>query len=226
VNARADAVSRLERRLGHSFDDRALLERALTHASAAGGERATQNNQVLEFVGDRVIGLLAAERLAELFPQAREGELTPRLHALVRAEACAEVAERMHLAPALRTKGGGRIRPSVLGDAVEAVMAAVYLDGGIEAARKVFLDLWAESFAALGDETPRDPKSALQQWAMGLGRPLPAYAIVGRRGPDHRPVFTVSVTVQGLEPAKGVGPSRQDAEMAAAAALMAREGQG
>ena len=229
MNARADAVERLERRLGYAFTDRALLERALTHSSAAGGGGKTRDNEVLEFVGDRVIGLLAAERLAQLHPEAPEGELSPRLSALVSGRACAEVARRIELGEALRlagseTKGGGREKPSILADAAEAVMAALYFDGGLAAARAVFLDLWAETFASLGDATPRDPKTALQEWAQGLGRPLPAYAIVARSGPDHRPNFTVSVTVDGLEPATGEGPSRQDAEKAAATALLVREG--
>jgi ribonuclease-3 len=229
MNARADAVERLERRLGYAFNDSALLERALTHSSAAAGGGKARDNEVLEFLGDRVIGLLAAERLAQLHPEAPEGELSPRLSALVSGKACAEVGRRMGLGDALRlagseTKGGGREKPSILADAVEAVMAALYLDGGLEAARTVFLDLWAESFASLGDATPRDPKTALQEWAQGLGRPLPAYGIVARSGPDHRPIFTVSVTVEGLDPAMGEGPSRQEAEKAAAAVLLAREG--
>jgi ribonuclease-3 len=223
MNARADAVQRLQRRLGYEFKDRALLERSLTHASVAGERPKSSNNQVLEFLGDRVIGLLAAERLAELFPDAREGELTLRLHALVRSEACAEVAGRMGLTEALRTSGGSRMRPSVLGDAAEAVMGAVYIEGGIEAARAVFLDLWSAQFAALGASTPRDPKNILQEWAQGRGRPLPAYAVVARTGPAHKPLFTVSVVVQGVEPAEAEGPSRQEAEKAAAAALLARE---
>ena len=229
MNGRADAVERLERRLGHAFADRALLERALTHSSVAAGAGKIRDNEALEFLGDRVIGLLAAERLAELHPEAPEGELSPRLSALVSGKACAEVARRMGLGDALRlagseTKGGGRDKPSILADAAEAVMAALYLDGGLPAARAVFLDLWAETFASLGDAPPRDPKTALQEWAQGLGRPLPAYEVVARSGPDHRPLFTVCVTVEGLEPACGEGPSRQEAEKAAAGALLASEG--
>ncbi|HLI65687.1 MAG TPA: ribonuclease III [Caulobacteraceae bacterium] len=221
MTARADAVERLERRLGYAFKDRALLERALTHASVAGAGGTARHNQVLEFVGDRVIGLLAAERLAELFPEAAEGELTPRLHALVRNEACAAVAERIGLGEALRLAAGGRTSPAVLGDAAEALMAAVYLDGGLAAARAVFLDVWAEAFMALGEATPRDPKTTLQEWAMRLGRPLPAYAVLARTGPAHRPTFTVTVAVEGCAPQTGVGPTRRAAEMAAAAAVLA-----
>jgi ribonuclease III len=229
MNERADAVERLERRLGHAFRDRALLERALTHSSAR-SDGKTRDNEVLEFVGDRVLGLLAAERLAALHPDAPEGELSPRLSALVSGKACAEVGRRMGLGEALRlagseTKGGGRDKPSILADAAEAVMAALYFDAGLDVARTVFLDLWSETFASLGAAPPRDPKTALQEWAQGLGRPLPAYAVIARSGPDHRPVFTVSVAVEGLAPATGDGPSRQEAEKIAAAAMLAREGQ-
>jgi ribonuclease III len=229
MNARADAVARLERRLGYAFKDRALLEQALTHASVAGLDRNARHNQVLEFLGDRVIGLFAAERLAELFPEAAEGELTQKLHALVRKEACAAVAARIELGDALRMAGSGNrraghVRMSILGDAAEALMAALYLDGGADVARTVFLDLWGQLIAAVDRTTPLDPKTKLQEWALGLGRPLPAYAIISRDGPAHRPEFSVSVAVDGCQPASGKGPSRQAAEMAAAAALLAAQG--
>jgi len=230
MNARAGAVDALQRRLGHVFADPTLLERALTHASVGGGAGKTRDNEILEFIGDRVIGLLAAERLAELYPLAPEGELTVRLHGLVNREACARVARRMELGPALRlaggeTKTGGRDKDSILGDACEAVMAAVHLDGGLAAAREVFLDLWAEEFAGAAAGQPRDPKTALQEWAQGRGKGLPAYAVTARSGPDHAPMFTVEVTVQGLAPAAAEGRSRREAEKAAAAALLGRESQ-
>lgn len=229
MNARADAAARLERRLGHAFEDPSLLERALTHASAAGGRDNARDNEVLEFLGDRVIGLLAAERLAELYPEAAEGVLSVLLAALVSGKTCAAVAQGAGLGEALRlagsqTRSGGRTQPSILADAVEAVIAALYLDGGLAVARAAFLDLWADAFAALDETSARDPKTALQEWAQGRGRPLPDYAVVRRTGPDHRPRFTVSVSVQGLEPAAAEGPSRQEAEKAAAAKLLAREG--
>ncbi len=229
MNARADAVGALERRLGRPFKDQALLERALTHASVAAGATKGRDNEVLEFIGDRVIGLLAAERLAELYPASPEGDLAPRLNALVSREACAKVARRMDLGPALRlsgaeTKTGGRDKDSILAGACEAVMAAIYRDGGLEAARAAFLDLWAEAFAELGAPRPRDPKTSLQEWAQGQGKPLPTYAVIDRTGPDHQPIFTVQVQVQGLEPAQAQGRSRQEAEKTAAAALLQREG--
>jgi ribonuclease-3 len=230
MNTRADAVEQLERRLGYAFVDHGLLERALTHASAGAGGGKIRDNEVLEFIGDRVIGLLAAERLAELHPASPEGDLAPRLNALVSRKACAEVARRMGLGLALRlsgseTKTGGRDKDSILAGACEAVMAAIYRDGGLDAARSVFLDLWADAFAALGEPRPRDAKTALQEWAQGMGRPLPAYAVIDRKGPDHQPTFTVEVTVSGLAPAAADGRSRQEAEMAAAGVLLQREGQ-
>jgi ribonuclease-3 len=229
MNTRVAAAEQLERTLGYAFADRALFERALTHASVGSGGAKNRDNEVLEFIGDRVIGLLAAERLAAIYPEAAEGDLTVRLHGLVNRDACARVARRMNLGPALRlaggeTKTGGREKDSILSDACEAVMAAVYQDGGLGAAREVFLSLWSEEFAAIDAVQPRDPKTALQEWVQGQGKALPVYSVLGRSGPDHAPVFTMSVTVQGLEPASGEGRSRRDAEKAAAAALLLREG--
>ncbi|HEX4180522.1 MAG TPA: ribonuclease III [Caulobacteraceae bacterium] len=228
MNARADAVGALERRLGRAFQDPALLERALTHASVGGGAGKTRDNEVLEFIGDRVIGLLAAERLAELYPQAPEGELTVRLHGLVNRDACARVARRMGLGPALRlaggeTKTGGREKDSILGDACEAVMAAVYSDGGLTAAREVFVDLWSEEFDEVAAAQPRDPKTALQEWSQGQGKALPSYTVLDRSGPDHEPLFKVQVMVEGVSPAIAQGRSRREAEKAAAAILLERE---
>jgi ribonuclease-3 len=228
MNVRAAAVGALKARLGHAFRDDGLLERALTHASVGGGGGKVRDNEVLEFIGDRVIGLLAAEKLAATDPKAAEGDLAPRLNALVSREACARVARAAGVGPALRlapseTKTGGRDKDSILAGACEAVMAAIYQDGGLEAARAVFLDLWSELFAEVGAPRPRDPKTALQEWAQGRGKPLPAYAVTERRGPDHAPTFTVAVEVKGLAPAAAQGRSRQEAEKAAAAALLARE---
>jgi ribonuclease-3 len=229
MNTRTAAAARLEHNLAYGFSDRALFEQALTHASVGSGGAKTRDNEVLEFIGDRVIGLLAAERLAELYPEAAEGDLTVRLHGLVNRDACARVARRMDLGPALRlaggeTKTGGREKDSILGDACEAVMAAVYRDGGLAAARAVFLSLWSEEFAAIDAVQPRDPKTALQEWVQGHAKALPVYSVLARSGPDHAPVFTVQVEVEGLEPALAEGRSRRDAEKAAAAAMLQREG--
>jgi ribonuclease-3 len=229
MDRRVVAVGDLERRIGYTFSDRHLLEQALTHASVGDGAKKTADNEVLEFIGDRVLGLLAAEALAERFPQAKEGELAPRLNALVSRETCARVARAADLGPALRlsassSKIGGRETDSILAGGCEALMAALYRDGGLEAARRVFLDLWSAEFDRAAQGKPRDPKTTLQEWAQGQAKPLPTYAVVDRKGPDHAPVFTVQVVVTGLDPVSATGRSRQDAEKAAARALLDREG--
>lgn len=228
-NSRAAAIAALERRLGHAFADRELLERALTHSSVGDGARRAPDNERLEFLGDRVLGLLAADRLTELFPKASEGELAPRLNALVSRKACAVVARAMGLAPAMRlspaeTKAGGRDKDSILAGACEALMAALYLEGGLPAARAVFLAQWADLIASADSPRAGDPKTALQEWAQGAGKPLPVYAVVDRQGPDHAPIFTVEAIVDGYAPARAQGRSRQEAEKAAAQALLQREG--
>jgi ribonuclease-3 len=151
------------------------------------------------------------------------------LHALVDKTACARVGEALGVGPAMRlspgeTKTGGRRKAGVIADAVEAILAAVYLDGGLEAARTVFDKAWASEFAAPPSRTVTNPKSALQEWAQGLGRPLPTYRIADRTGSDHAPTFTVEVSVEGVEPLTAQGRSRQEAEKAAATALLKREG--
>ena len=235
MNARAVAVAELAARLGHDFADPALLERALTHSSVGDGAThprrgAARDNERLEFLGDRVLGLMTAERLLARFPDAAEGEMAPRLNRLVSREACARVGRRLALGAALRlaggeSKGGGRDKDSILAGACEAVIAALYLDGGLDAAGPFFERWWApefEALPALGHTL--EVKLALQQWAQKAGKPLPAYTVTGREGPDHGPTFTVQVAVEGVEPASGVGPSRQSAEKAAAQALWDREG--
>lgn len=231
TDRRAVAVGDLERRIGHQFQDRKLLEQALTHASVGDGAKKTADNEVLEFIGDRVLGLLAAEALAERFPKAKEGELAPRLNALVSRETCARVARGAEMGPALRlsassSKIGGRETDSILAGVAEALMAALYRDGGLDVARRVFLDLWSGEFDLAAQGKPRDPKTALQEWAQAKGKPLPTYAVQGRKGPDHAPVFTVQVVVVGLDPVSADGRSRQEAEKAAAKALLEREGAG
>jgi ribonuclease III len=229
MNLRAEAVANLERRLGHSFSDRSLLERALTHSSVGHGARAVEDNERLEFLGDRVLGLIVANDLFRRFPEAPEGELSSRLHALVSRDVCALVAERLGVPEALRlapgeTKSGGRYKKTILGDACEALIGAVFLDAGFEAAHAIFGPLWAEEIERLAPLTVLNPKSRLQEWAAGAGRTPPIYAVVGREGPDHAPRFTVRVALAGFEPAQGEGGSRQDAEKATARALLEREG--
>jgi ribonuclease-3 len=230
MNARAAAVAELETRIGHTFADRDLLERALTHSSVGDGARAVRHNERLEFLGDRVLNLCAAERLMALDPDAREGEMSRLLASLVNYHACARAAKRAGLPEALRlsasaTKVGARRSDAVLGDACEALIAALYIDGGLECARAFFLKFWAEEFERLNEPRTKDPKTQLQEWAQGRGLPLPAYEVVGREGPDHAPCFTVQVRVDGFDAEQGQGRSRQDAEKAAAQQmLLKREG--
>jgi ribonuclease-3 len=229
MDKRAEAIAELERRLGHAFADRELLERALTHASVGSGARKVAHNERLEFLGDRVLGLLAAEALVARHPDWREGELSRRHATLVAGKTCAEVARRVGLPAALRLAGGaskqgGRDNDRILGDAMEALMAAVYLDGGLQAARGVFADSWTDALATAAAETGREPKTALQEWAMAAGLPLPAYREVSRSGPDHAPLFVVEAEVQGHAPARAVGSTLREAEKSAALALLEREG--
>ena len=233
ANVRAEAVAALRRRLGHDFADPTLLERALTHASvgegAPVGVHGPRDNERLEFLGDRVLGLLVAEKLSRDYPTANEGELSSSLHALVDKTACARVGETLGVGAALRlspgeTKTGGRRKAGVIADAVEAILAAVYLDGGLDAARSFFEVAWADELSAPPSRTVTNPKSALQEWAQGKGRPLPTYRVSDRTGSDHAPTFTVEVSVQDVQPLTAQGRSRQEAEKAAATALLKREG--
>lgn len=235
ADRRAEAVAALARKLGHDFRDPSLLEQALTHASVGeGAERDARgrpflDNQRMEFLGDRVLGLLVADRLMREFSNANEGEMSSMLHSLVDKAACARAAEALGVGDAMRlspgeAKQGGRRREGVLGDAMEAILAAVWLDGGIDAARTVFETAWVAELAAPPRKSVANPKSALQEWALGQGRALPTYRIVQRTGSDHAPTFTVEVAVQGAEPLTAQGRSRQEAEKAAAAAMLKREG--
>ena len=235
ADRRLQAVAALARNLGHDFRHPSLLDQALTHASVGeGAERDARgrpflDNQRMEFLGDRVLGLLVADRLVRDLPAADEGEMSSRLHALVDKPTCARVAESMGVGGAMRlspgeAKQGGRRREGVLGDAMEAILAAVWLDGGIDAARAVFERAWAAALAAPPRRALTNPKSALQEWALGQGRPLPTYRIIERTGSDHAPTFTVEASVAGIPPLTAQGRSRQDAEKAAATALLQREG--
>jgi ribonuclease-3 len=217
-------IEAFESRLGHRFRDPGLLVRALTHGSAAGPARPS--NERLEFLGDRVLGLAIADALFRADGAAAEGTLAPRLNALVRLETCAEVARDLGLGEALRlgrseAMTGGRRKEALLGDALEAVIAAVYLDAGWEAARALVLRLWSGRLAAAA-ETPRDAKSALQEWAQARGLPPPDYAEAAREGPPHAPVFTVRVSLASGETEAAQAGSKRAAERAAAERLLVR----
>ncbi len=218
----------LENRLGHTFADRDLLIRALTHTSKAMGRG--DSYQRLEFLGDRVLGLAVADTLHAAFPEADEGDLSRRLASLVRRETCAAVAAAWEVGPHLilgqgEVMGGGRRNPTILADVCEAILGAVYRDAGFAAARAVVEAHFrpAEPTAA---SRGRDAKSALQEWAMSRGLPIPTYVVVARTGPDHAPHFRIAAQVEGLEPGHGAGTSKRIAEQEAARAVLEREGIG
>jgi ribonuclease-3 len=213
--------------LGHEFNDAALLRRALTHASATRGPREDLiSYERLEFLGDRVLGLIIAKLLFLRFPEEPEGDLARRLAALVRKETLADVAGEIELGRTIdfgpgEQEGGGAENPSVLADACEAVIGALYLDGGLTAAERFVLPYWMPYLEA--DHTPpQDAKTALQEWAQGRALPLPVYEETAREGPPHEPLFTVEVRVEGQRPATAQGRSKRMAEQAAAETLLAQ----
>ena len=210
--------------LGVSFRSPELLIRATTHASISSAQRP--DNQRLEFLGDRVLGLTLAEALFGADMAASEGQLAPRFNALVRKETCAEVAREVGLGDVLRLGrsemlSGGRRKEALLADAMEAVIAAVFLDQGFEAARALVLRLWASRIDSAGD-VGRDPKTALQEWAQARAMPPPVYEEQSRTGPDHAPVFTVSVTLASGEAESAEAGTKRQAEQQAATKLLAR----
>lgn len=204
--------------LGHRFKDPELLRRALTHA----GLSSENSNERLEFLGDRVLGLVVAEKLHALFPRDDEGILTRRLHALVRWEACAKAGEAAglwrHLHMARGSENGGRSRGPIIGSACEAIIAALYLDGGMEAARRFIERYWRfDNF----DAEMRDAKTRLQEWSQARDGTAPVYALKEQSGPDHAPRFVVEARVTGIAPVTGEGGSKRQAEQDAAAKLLA-----
>lgn len=211
-------------RLGHRFATPELLVRALTHSSL--GSATRPDNQRLEFLGDRVLGLSMAEALFHADNRASEGQLAPRFNALVRKETCAAVARDIDLGAVLKLgrsemMSGGRRKEALLGDAMEAVIAAVYLDAGFEVARALVLRLWAGRISSV-DSDARDPKTALQEWAQARGLPPPRYETLGREGPDHAPQFRIAVVLASGETEEAQAGSKRNAEQAAAKALLER----
>ncbi|RMC36465.1 ribonuclease III [Paracoccus alkanivorans] len=212
-------------RLGHEFGHPELLIRALTHGSVATPTRP--DNQRLEFLGDRVLGLVMAEALFSADLQASEGQLAPRFNALVRGGTCAAIAREIGLGEVLKLGrsemlSGGRRKEALLADGMEAVLAAIYLDAGFEAARNVILRLWADRLESIDDD-PRDAKTALQEWAQSQGMGPPVYEQTDRSGPDHAPVFFITVRLADGQSAEASGSgTKRSIEQAAAQALLDR----
>jgi len=223
------ATAAIEARIGHKFADPTLLTSAITHVSALKPMRKRgESYQRLEFLGDHVLGLIVSDMLYRAFPEADEGELSKRLADLVRKESCAEVAKALGLADDVKLGAVGagasaRLRKSVLGDICEAVIGAVFLDGGYPAASDFVERNWTERMKK-PRQPLRDPKTVLQEWAQGKGLPTPVYREVERTGPHHDPQFRVAVDLPGLAPAEGVGGSKRAAEKVAASVMIEREG--
>jgi ribonuclease-3 len=215
-------LNTLQAALGYTFNDPSLLKQALTHSSAA--SKRVKSNERMEFLGDRVLGLVLAEMLLEAFPKEDEGGIGYRFTALAQRDALARVAGEVGLADQLKLSNGehmmgGRENPGVLADAVEAVLAAIYLDGGLAAAQTFVRAHWTQIMRE-DKRPPKDPKTRLQEWAQGRGLGLPTYTITGQSGPDHQPEFDVDVELAGAGNASGSGQNKRAAEQAAAVALI------
>ena len=218
----------LEKRLGYAFSEYENLERALTHASV---RKKSDNNfhyQRLEFLGDRVLGLAVAELLFDKYPDSNEGELSLRLNALVKGRTLAEISDELGLHEFIRTGGDlkeltGKRMQSVRADVLEALIASIYLDGGLQAAVDFIKCFWKERLH-MAEDAKRDSKTSLQEWAHSNRFGTPRYKEQKRTGPDHDPVFTVIVQVNGKEDASGTGRSKRAAEQSAAKSMLIREG--
>jgi ribonuclease-3 len=218
-------LAELEGRINYAFKNRALLSEALTHGSVLGGAKKRRSYDRLEFLGDRVLGLVVSERLLEQHKGEEEGELATRLNALVNKHACARAARAAELGAAVALSpaeeaSGGRGKEAILGDICESVIGALYLDGGLEAARTFILRFWGDAFED-AKSVRRDAKTALQEWAAARRRGL-SYVVIEQSGPEHSPHFVVEARVDGYEPARGEAGSKRSAQRSAAAAFLKR----
>jgi ribonuclease III len=226
--SRSRSHDRLEARLGYRFADPDLLHRALTHSSAVPpSKRIEQSYQRLEFLGDRVLGLVVADILYRRLPRANEGELSRSLNALVRKETCAAIARELDLGAELNlgeaeARTGGAGKDAILGDVTEAVIGAIYVDGGLGKAFEVVERLFGEHVGIAGSERA-DAKTTLQEWAQGRGLEPPRYDEIARTGPDHAPKFTIAVRLDGFDMIEASGPSKKLAEHKAAEKFLIRE---
>lgn len=210
-------VSSLEERIGYKFKNQALLKGALTHSSVRHSGNVFER---LEFLGDRVLGVVIAEYLYKHFPKESEGDLAKRLAVLVSKEACNKIGNLITLPDFLKLAGDRSTNSAVLADAVEALIAAVYLDGGLEACSQFIVRYW-KAFIEQNAAPPKDSKTTLQEWAQSKGLPIPVYTIVESSGPQHEPIFKVEVTIMDHLSHYGVGSSKRIAEQAAANSLLA-----
>lgn len=216
----SDILSTLEDKIGYTFKNRDWLERALTHSSSMDDK----NYERLEFLGDRVLGLVMAEALFTHFPDESEGGLARRHSALVQGRTIAllgqqnGIGEYIIMSVAERASGGGE-KENIVADVMEAMLGAIFLDAGLDAAKEVILRLWGENIDTLSD-APQDPKTELQEWVQARGLPLPLYEIVEKSGPDHAPEFVIEVRVEGEKPITANGPSRRQAEKTAARVML------
>ena len=224
---KSEAIRSFEQRLGYEFSNLSLLVEALTHSSIASDFR--KDNQRLEFLGDRVLGLVMAEALLEIDQSAPEGTLAPRFNALVRKETCAEVARQIELGGVLKIGrsemvSGGRRKDALLGDGMEAVIAAIYKDGGFEIAKTIIIKLWGDRIKNVKVDA-RDAKTMLQEWAQARGQNPPNYEVISRSGPDHAPDFLVKVILASGETSEAMAGSKRQAEQMAAKALLQKIGE-
>ncbi|HEV2516839.1 MAG TPA: ribonuclease III [Devosia sp.] len=226
--AKGRSHEKLEARLGYRFADPDLLDRALTHSSAVSpGKRIERSYQRLEFLGDRVLGLVVADMLYRRMPKANEGELSRSLNTLVRKETCAAIARQLDLGSEMNlgdseARTGGANKDAILGDIAEAVIGAIFCDGGLGQAYEIVERLFGEQLDHAG-HVRADPKTTLQEWAQGRGLEPPLYAEIERTGPDHAPEFTIAVRLGDFPAITATGPSKKLAEHKAAEAFLIRE---
>ncbi|SMQ62691.1 RNAse III [Devosia lucknowensis] len=228
MSRRDKTHERLQARLGYTFTNADLLERALTHSSAVSpGKRIERSYQRLEFLGDRVLGLVVADMLYQRYPKSNEGELSRSLNTLVRKETCAEIARQLDLGRDMilgesEARSGGADKDAILGDVTEAIIGAIFSDGGLEPAR-IFIEQHFGDYLADGQANRADAKTTLQEWAQGRGLEPPDYILVERTGPDHAPEFTIRVDIAGYDPLEAVGPSKKIAEHRVAEQFLVRQ---
>ena len=224
-----DKLSVLQEKLGYSFKRPELLQRALTHSSSEAVVRGqTLSYERLEFLGDRVLGLVIADYLWQKYSREDQGFLSRHLTQLVRGETCALVSRKLDLGQFMslgdgEASSGGRQKEALLADVCESVIAALYVDGGIDVARDFILSQW-KGFLDGSEELIKDPKTALQEWSQARGLGTPRYVEVEREGPDHAPIFTIEVRIDGVTKRRAKGASKREAQQAAARQLLIHEG--